>query len=232
MEIIKVEGLRYSYPDGRDILDGVTFTVEEGECFGIIGPNGAGKTTLLLNLLGILKGRGNIEILGEKLNKKNLNKIRRDVGFVFQDPDVQLFSSTLFDDIAFGPYNLGLSPSCVEKRVHEALSFVGLSGYEKRVPHHLSIGEKRRAAIATVLAMKPKVLLLDEPSSFLDPRMKRELIKLLNNMNITKIIVSHDFDFMSKVCSRVAVLYKGKIAYIDKPESLFKNEKLLFSFGL
>ena len=231
-KMIILKNYTFSYPDGRNIFKGLNLEIPQGECFGIIGANGAGKTTLLFSLVGILKGNGKIIINNIPLNKKTLKKIRKEMGFVFQDPNIQLFSPTVFDDVAFGPINMGLSPDIVQERVKKALSQVGLSGYENRLSYHLSMGEKKRVALATVLSMNPSILLLDEPSSGLDPRARREMIKLIQTLSGTKIIATHDLDMVSKLCNRVGVLYKGNFVWIGPPNKLLYDTKKLESFGL
>jgi cobalt/nickel transport system ATP-binding protein len=181
--IILIEHLSYTYPDGTKALDDVSLVVERGECLGIIGPNGAGKSTLLLHLNGTLRGSGRVLIDGLEVTKANLPEVRRSIGLIFQDSNDQLFMPTVFDDVAFGPLNLGLSAEEVRQRVAEALAIVGKEGFEERAPYHLSDGEKRAIAIATVLAMKPQVLAMDEPTSSLDHRSRRALIELLRSLS-------------------------------------------------
>lgn len=196
----------------------------------VVGPNGAGKTTFLLHLNGILKGfGGKIEVFGEDISKMSRQDIVRSVGVVFQDPDDQLFMPTIFDDIAFGPINLGLSESEVKERVERALSTVGLSGYEDRASHNLSFGEKKKAALAAVLSMDPKILVLDEPTANLDPKSRRNLlqkIKELNSQGITIIIASHDVNALPEVADRIYVLNKKVIAE-GSPKEIFSNSELL-----
>ena len=232
MKVIDIKGLTFTYPDGRRALEDIDMEVFKRESLGIIGPNGAGKTTLLLHLNGILRGKGSVKMLGINMNDGNLKKIRREIGLVFQDPDSQLFCPTVFEDVAFGPLNLKLSPQEVTRRVSDALEKVGLSGFEERAPYHLSLGEKKKVALATVLSMDPQILLLDEPTSNLDPKARRELIKLLQNLKITKIIAGHDLDLISKLCRRVILFNRGrKVAYGNTSEIL-QNEELLRLNGL
>ncbi len=231
-KVIEVRDYSYSYPDGRLALDRVNFSVEDRECLGIIGPNGAGKTTLLLSLLGILWGGGEIKIKGVFLSKKSIRKIRQIMGFVFQDPDTQLFSPTVFEDIAFGPLNMGLSPREVEKRVKDALSLVGLPGFSDRISHHLSIGEKKRVALASVLSMDPEILLFDEPLSGLDPRGKRLFTELLRDMEKTKIIATHDLLLVEFLCDRVIVLKDGQLLWQGPPSYILHRKDLLEKYGL
>ncbi len=229
---VEIKGLHYAYPDGTVALRGVDLLVEEGEAVGIVGPNGAGKSTLLLHLNGILAGRGEVRIFGLPVEKANLREIRRRVGLVFQDPDDQLFSPTVFDDVAFGPLNMGLSREEVAEAVSCALELVGLEGLEKRSAYHLSYGQKKRAAIATVLSMNPDLLVLDEPSSNLDPRARREFSELLQRTRITKILVTHDLPFVFENCERVVVMDGGRIVADGDVFSILSNEELLKKHGL
>ncbi|MDF2954528.1 MAG: Energy-coupling factor transporter ATP-binding protein EcfA2 [Candidatus Alkanophagales archaeon MCA70_species_2] len=230
--VIFVKDLEYAYPDdGTTALKGVNFEVFEGECVAILGPNGAGKSTLLLHLNGILQGKGEVEVLGMKISKENLRKIRSKVGLVFQNPDDQLFSLTVFDDVAFGPMNLGLEEEEVERRVKEALGLLGLEGYEERMPSHLSFGEKKKVAIATALAMKPEILVLDEPTSNLDPKARRELIELIRRLDLTKVIATHDIELAAELCDRLAIMFDGRIVKDGGLELLYEEE-VLEAFGL
>ncbi len=229
---VEVKDLRYSYPDGTEALRGIDLVIEEGESVGIVGPNGAGKSTLLLHLNGILMGRGEVKIFGMPVIKANLRDIRRRVGLVFQDPDDQLFSPTVFDDVAFGPMNMGLSQQEVESAVKKALRQVGLEGFERRSAFHLSYGQKKRAAIATVLSMNPDLLVLDEPSSNLDPRARRELSELLQSLKITKVIVTHDLPFVFENCERVVVMSEGKVVADGDVFNILSDGKLLEKYGL
>jgi cobalt/nickel transport system ATP-binding protein len=231
-KIIEVRALVYTYPDGTEALKGVSFHLLKGEALGIVGPNGAGKSTLLLNLNGILSGSSRPKILGMEVNRKNLPEIRSKVGLVFQDPDDQLFMSTVFDDVAFGPLNMGFPPEDVLKRVESALKEVGMTGHEKRAPYHLSIGEKKRVAIATVLSMYPEILVMDEPSSNLDPRARRLLIRLLKSLPMAKIIASHDLELVLEVCERCILLDGGVIIKEGPTKELFSNKILLEDHGL
>ena len=231
--MIDVRELRFAYPDGRCALDGVTIHVTAGESVGLIGPNGAGKTTLFLCLCGVLRAPpGSIRVAG--LDPAALNERKQlpsHVGVVFQNPDDQLFSSTIGEDVAFGPLNLHLPANEVRTRVSEALDRVGMTGQDDRVPFHLSGGEKRRAAIAGVLAMHPEVLLLDEPSMFLDPRGRRELIRLINDLPGTKLIASHDLALVRDTCSRVILMDGGRVVTEGKTEIL-KDAALMEEHGL
>ena len=210
-KIICIKNLHYSYPDGTKALCDINLEIQRGESLGIIGSNGAGKSTLLLHINGILRGRGEIHVLGRDLTDKNLPLIRSMVGLVFQDPDNQLFMPTVFDDVSFGPINMGMQRQDVEKSVKKALKEVDMLASIKRSSHHLSVGEKKRIAIATVLSMNPQILVLDEPSSNLDPKHRRALIKLLNMLEMTKIIATHDLDLIGQTCSRVILMEEGKI---------------------
>ncbi len=231
-KVLEVKDLHYRYPDGIEALKGVSFEVEEGENLGIVGPNGAGKSTLLLHLNGILmgyspNGSDAVWVKGMPVRKETLREIRRIVGLVFQDPNDQLFSPTVFEDVAFGPLNQGLPPDEVAERVKEALKSVGMEGYESRSPHHLSLGEKKRVAIATVLAMAPEILVLDEPTANLDPVGRWELMELLRSLPHTKIIASHDLDFVEKTCDKVVILNAGKILAIGPAEEILSDRALL-----
>lgn len=209
--IIEIENLSYSYPDGNRALSDINLEVEHGEALGIIGANGAGKSTLLLHLNGILQGSGKIKIAGQELTEKNINFIRRIVGLVFQDPDSQLFMPTVFEDVGFGPTNMGMKKQEVAASVRSALEEVDMLPLIARSSHHLSVGEKKRISIATVLSMNPQVLVMDEPSSNLDPKHRREMIKLLNKLEMTKVIASHDLELIAQTCSRVVLMENGKI---------------------
>lgn len=209
---IQVVDLAHSYPDGTVALSGVDLTVVQGESVAVLGPNGAGKTTLILHLNGILApSRGSVVIDGLPVVKSNLREIRRRVGLVFQDPDDQLFMPTIRQDVAFGPANLGLERDEIDDRVVEALTAVGMQHAIDRAPHHLSFGERRRAAVATVLAMRPTMLVLDEPSSNLDPRARRELAEIIDSLPITTVVVTHDLPYALQLCARAVVLCAGAV---------------------
>jgi len=232
-EIIKIRNLEYVYPDGTRALKGVNLDISKGESVGLIGPNGAGKSTLLLHLNGILKGtKGSVEVLGMRMEDKNLAKIRRKVAIVFQEPDDQLFMPTVFDDVAFGPVNSGYSKEKVKEKVKKALRQVRMEGYEDRCSHHLSLGEKKKISIATVLSMDPEILILDEPTISLDPGARRELIKLLKDLNITKIIAGHDLELIVEICSRVVLLDEGEIVTNGDPREVLSNKSLMELHGL
>jgi cobalt/nickel transport system ATP-binding protein len=231
--MIDVHDLRFAYPDGRIALDGLTFHAGPGESVGLVGPNGAGKTTLFLCLAGVLRTRpGSVTVAGlDPADPAQRKQLPAHVGVVFQNSDDQLFSSTVGEDVAFGPLNLGLPADEVRARVGESLAQVGMAGQDKRVPFHLSGGEKRRAAIAGVLSMRPKILLLDEPSMFLDPRGRRELIRLINGLPGTKLIASHDLALVRETCSRVVVLDAGRVVCEGGPE-LLRDAALMEKHGL
>ncbi|MGB9625525.1 MAG: energy-coupling factor ABC transporter ATP-binding protein [Phycisphaerae bacterium] len=233
---IEVRDLVFRYPDGTDALRGVSFFVAPGESVGLIGPNGAGKSTLLLHLNGLLpehlSGESAVSVLGEKLTADNVHAVRRTVGLLFQDPNDQLFCPTVFEDVAFGPRQFGLSEEEVSRRVRESLARVGLQGFENRAPHHLSGGEKRRVCLAGVLACEPGILVLDEPSSDLDPCSRRELKELLRQIPITKIIATHDLELVVELCSRVLVLDAGRIVAEGPTVSLLSDEELMLRHRL
>jgi len=231
-KVIEIEDLSFTYPDGHRGLAGVNLSVCSGEMVALIGPNGAGKSTLLLHLNGILRGNSHVKICGLVVEEKNLKKIRRKVGLIFQDPEDQLFSLNVFDDVAFGPINLGLPESEVRRQVGQALKSVNMTGYEQRSPHHLSIGEKKRIAIATVLSLEPEILLIDEPTSNLDPRSKWSLVRLLNQLPITKVIATHDLELVRTLCQRTVVMDEGKIVADGATESILADTQLLRAHGL
>jgi cobalt/nickel transport system ATP-binding protein len=230
--IVELKGVRFKYPDGTAALTGVDLSVEAGQTLGLIGPNGAGKSTLLLHLNGILKQLGSVMIAGMEVNDRNLPLIRSKVGLVFQDPDAQLFMPTVFDDVAFGPINMGLSKEVVREAVIKALELVDMLPAMKRSSHHLSFGEKKRISIATVLSMMPEILVLDEPTSNLDPRHRRELIGFLRALPVTKIIATHDLEFVIEICDSVAVLDRGAIISQGGVLNILSDKALLESHGL
>ncbi|TAL15579.1 ABC transporter ATP-binding protein [bacterium] len=231
--IIEVVDLKYTYPDSTKALRGVSFTLTHGESVALVGANGAGKSTLLLHLNGFLAPvEGAVRIGHVPITPKTLESVRRTVGMVFQDPDDQLFMPTVDEDVSFGPLNLGLPPEEVEKRVVDALERVGALALRDRPPHRLSGGEKRAVAIASVLAMRPDVLVMDEPSSNLDPRARRRLITLLGSFHHTKIIATHDLDLVLDLCERTIVLHGGEVLADGPTKDIFADEELLERSGL
>ena len=226
--IVEVRQLRHTYPDGTEALRDVSFRIHHGESVAIIGANGAGKSTLLLHLNGYLAATaGTIRIGDHLLGKETLAEIRRTVGMVFQDPDDQLFMPTVYDDVAFGPLNQGLAPPEIDQRVTEALDRVGALELRDKPPYHLSGGEKKRVAIATVLSMLPEILVLDEPTAGLDPRARRQLMALLRAFHHTRIITSHDLDMVLELCARTIVLHEGVVMADGPTLEIFRNETLL-----
>jgi cobalt/nickel transport system ATP-binding protein len=232
--VLDVRGLSYSYPQGSPALDGVTFAVEEGERIALVGPNGAGKTSLFLCLCGVLTPQaGDATVAGLSVREPSQRRqLPGQVGIVFQNPDDQLFSTTVLDDVAFGPLNQGLSADEVRSRSAEALARVGLAGVEDRVPWHLSGGEKRRVALAGVLAMRPRVLLLDEPSMFLDPRGRRGLIELLNDLGGTQLLATHDLELVLRTCGRVLLLDAGRLVADGSARTVLADAALMEAHGL
>jgi cobalt/nickel transport system ATP-binding protein len=230
--IVKVNNLHFAYPDEHVALRGVSFNLCAGEKVALVGPNGAGKSTLMLQLNGILDGRGGIEIGGMRLSRDNLPVIRSMVGLVFQNPDDQLFSPTVFEDVAFGPLHMGLPEDEVFARVDTALEAVRMSSYRDRLSHHLSVGEKKRIAIATVLSMKPKILILDEPSAGLDPRARRTLINLLRELPITMLISTHDMRMVQELLPRTIVMDDGRIVADGMTQEILEDETFLNEHGL
>jgi cobalt/nickel transport system ATP-binding protein len=225
---IQISGVQFTYPDGHVALDGVDLTVEHGERVAVLGPNGAGKTTLMLHLNGIhTPARGTVNIGGLAVAKPNLGEIRRRVGIVFQDPDDQLFMPTVRQDVAFGPANLGLGGDELGARVDDALRAVGMEEHADRAPHHLSFGERRRVALATVLSMHPDVLVLDEPSSNLDPAARRELADILTGLAITIVLVTHDLPYALQLCRRSVLLNHGRVVADDDTPAILGNGALL-----
>ncbi len=229
---ISINNLSFSYPDGHQALSGITMHVSKGEKLALIGPNGAGKSTLLLHLNGILIGSGSIRIMGLEPSPKNLPAIRAQVGLVFQNPDDQLFSPTVFEDVAYGPIYQGLQEKQINERVDDALSDVQMKSYRDRISHHLSLGEKKRIAIATVLSMRPEILVLDEPSSGLDPRARRELINLLKGFKQTLLVATHDMLLVRDLTPRTVVLDQGCVAYDGPTLELLHDNARLSGHGL
>ena len=228
---LEISGLAYAYPDGNQALYGVNLSINQGERVALLGPNGAGKTTLVLHLNGIIPTmQGQVRVAGELVDSKNaesIKSIRHKVGIVFQDPDDQLFMPTVGQDVAFGPYNAGLRGLELEKAVKEALELVGMSEFIDRPPHHLSFGQRRRVAVATVLAMKPEILVMDEPSSNLDPAARRELAEIITSLDVTLLMVTHDLPFAYELCQRAVILSAGVVAADDEISSVLENKQLL-----
>ncbi len=226
--IVEVKQLCHVYPDGTEALRDVSFRIHHGEAVAVIGANGAGKSTMLLRLAGCLTATGGTIRIGDhQLGKATLAEIRGTVGIVFQNPDDQLFMPTVFDDVAFGPLNQGLDTATVATRACEALTRVGMWALRDRPPYHLSAGEKKRVAIATVLSMRPGILVLDEPTSGLDPRSRRQLIALLHGFHHTRIITSHDLDMVLELCERTIVLHEGMVMADGPTREIFRDEALL-----
>ena len=232
MKFINCENISFSY-DKTDVIDNISFEIEENDTVGIIGANGSGKTTLFKLLLGLEKpNNGKINIDEKELNKKNLDEIRKKVGFVFQDSDNQLFMNTVEDEIAFVLYNKGLDEKVIKSKVDNILDELDIKDLRYRRIIQLSGGEKKLVAIASILVVDPEVLLLDEPTNALDPRYRRRIIELLNKIKCTKIIASHDLDMISKTCSKTIFLYKGKIVKEGKTTEILTHEKDLIKYGL
>jgi cobalt/nickel transport system ATP-binding protein len=229
---IEVENLSFAYPDGHAALRNISLHIAPGEKVALVGPNGAGKSTLVLHLNGILLGKGKVHICGLDVDEKNLSRVRASVGLVFQNPDDQLFSPTVYEDVAFGPLYQGLSAPEVDERVKAALASVRMSEYEKRVSYHLSTGEKKRIAIATVLSMQPEVLVLDEPTAGLDPRARRTLINLLRELPITMLVSTHDMRLVQELFPRTIVMDEGRIVADGLTMEILKDAKLLEAHGL
>ena len=229
---IEIKNLTFSYPDGTAALRDVSLSIEPGEKVALVGPNGAGKSTLILHLNGILSGDGFVRVCSLEVIKENLGRVRSCVGMVFQSPEDQLFSPTVFDDVAFGPLYQGLPPAEVLQRVEQALEAVHMLGYKKRVSHHLSMGEKKRIAIATVLSMHPEVLVLDEPTGGLDPRSRRSLIHLLQELPLTMLASTHDMLLVREIFPRMIVLDEGRVVADGPTQVLMNDTALLEAHGL
>lgn len=255
MAFLQVHQLTYRYPDGTPALDRISFGIDSGQSVGLVGPNGAGKSTLLLHLNGLLPGGRDphghahglvnqqrneapaspvppVEVDGLPAVRENLAKIRQLVGLLFQDPDDQLFCPTVREDVAFGPLQQGLVRDEVLARVAASLSAVGLTGYEDRVPHHLSFGERKRVCLAGVLACRPRLLVLDEPTANLDPRSRRQLISIVRELEGPKLIASHDLEMILEICPRVIVLDRGQVQADGPSREVLANEPLMLAHGL
>ena len=231
-DAIVLEGVGFRYPDGTEALADVSLAVARGERLGLVGPNGAGKSTLLLHLNGLLRGAGRVEVCGLPVTDDRLDEVRLKVGLVFQDPDDQLFMPTIFDDVAFGPLNMGLERAEVESRVEDALRRADMLQAAERCSHHLSFGERKRVCVATVLAMSPEVLALDEPTANLDPRHRRELIRLLDGLDLAMVVASHDLDAVLELCHRVVLLDGGAVVADGPAEAILTDRALLEAHSL
>jgi cobalt/nickel transport system ATP-binding protein len=229
---LTIRGISFDYPDGTPALRDISLEVPEGQRLAVIGPNGAGKSTLFFQLNGTVRGEGDVIVHGQALTDKTLFEIRKAVGLVFQDPNDQLFMPTVFEDVAFGPMNLGLSEGEIRDRVAEALRDVGMDGSQAQAPHHLSLGQRKKVAIAAVLALKPQILAFDEPSSGLDPRSRRSLIQFLKGLSQTQLLATHDLDLVLDLCDRAVILDKGKIVADGKVPAIFEDSQLLEAHGL
>ncbi len=230
--VVEIRDLWFTYPDGLQALKGVDLVIRPGEKVAVTGPNGAGKSTLFLHLNGILRGDGYVRIQGMPVSEENLGRIRGLVGLVFQDPDDQLFSPTVFEDVAFGPLHMGLPEDEVRRRVGWALKQVGMDGQEGRMPHHLSLGQRKRVAIATVLSMDPAILVLDEPTSGLDPRTRRGLVGLLQELRRTLLIATHDMRLVRDVCERTVIMDEGRVVADGPTADILADVDLLERHGL
>ena len=226
--LVAVRDLRFAYADGTPALDGVTFAIHHGESVGLVGANGAGKSTLLLHLAGVLAPTsGTVRVGDWPVTRETLPHVRRSLGLVFQDPDDQLFMPTVYEDVAFGPLNLGFPATEVEQRVDDALQRVGVGHLKDKPPYHLSGGEKKRVAIATVLSMSPDILVMDEPTNGLDPFARRQLLALLRDFRHTKIFTSHDLDMVLELCERTIILHEGQVRADGPTSEIFADEELL-----
>lgn len=229
---LAIRDLSFSYPDGHPALRGVSLTIHQGEKVALVGPNGAGKSTLMLHLNGILGAGEGIHVAGMPVTRANLPVIRARVGLVFQNPDDQLFSPTVFEDVAFGPLHMGLAEAEVRRRVAHALAQVGMAAYAERLSHHLSVGEKKRIAIATVLSMEPEILILDEPSAGLDPRARRALIGLLRDLPLTMLVSTHDMLLVRELFPRMVIMDQGCVVADGPTAALMDDAALLEAHGL
>lgn len=233
MSVLRLDDVFFSYPDGTEVLKGLDLVVSEGETVAILGPNGAGKTTLLLHLIRILiPASGSITVDGIQLSEDTAREVRRRIGMVFQDPDDQLFMPTVREDVAFGPANFGHRASELDEIVDRALAQVGMTAAKHRAPHHLSGGERRRVALATVLAMNPSLLVLDEPSSNLDPAGRRELAGVLSGLETTLVMVTHDLPYALELCDRTLIVDDGAVVADGNTADILANEELLAAHRL
>jgi len=230
--MIAIHDLSYAYDDGRIAIENVSLDFNPGEKAALVGPNGAGKTTLLLHLNGILRGQGEVVVAGQVLDERTVKAIRARVGLVFQSPDDQLFSSTVYDDVAYGLIYQGLDKALIEERVAQALDAVGMPGSQARSPYHLSLGEKKRVALATVLCMRPEVLVLDEPTAGLDPRGRRGILNLLAWLNQTLIVATHDLEMVREIFPRVIVMDVGRVVFDGPTSAALADRALLEAHGL
>lgn len=230
---ILIEHLHFRYPDGFEALKGIDLAIAAGEKVAVVGPNGAGKSTLLLHLNGIFEpSHGSIRVGDLVVDRSTVRRVRARVGVVFQDPDDQLFSPTVFEDVAFGPLHMGVPNEDIHHRVERALAAVGMTGFERRMPHRLSLGQRKRVALATVLSMDPQVLVFDEPSAGLDPRGRREFIKLLRGMSHTIVASTHDMRLVADVFERVVMMDDGLIVADGSTASILSDDRLLEAHGL
>ncbi len=230
---IEISHLHFRYPDGTEALRGIDLRVARGEKVAVVGPNGAGKSTLMLHLNGtLLPSHGSIKVAGIGVERSTLRRVRAEVGLVFQDPDDQLFSPTVFEDVAFGPLHMGVPFEEIHERVERALAQVGMAGFESRMPHRLSLGERKRVALATVLSMEPSVLVFDEPSAGLDPRGRRELIELLRSLPQTLLVSSHDMRLVAEVFPRTVVVDGGRVIADGSTKAILADDALLVAHGL
>jgi cobalt/nickel transport system ATP-binding protein len=230
--VLKIDDLSFSYPDGREALRGISLCMLRGEKVALVGANGAGKSTLLLQTNGLLQGSGRVEVAGMEVTKDNLPVVRAKVGLVFQNPDDQLFSPTVYEDVAFGPLHMGFPEGEVHARVKTALYQVGMADYTHRLSYHLSLGEKKRIAIATVLCMQPELLVLDEPTAGLDPRARRGLITLLGNLPVSMLVATHDLLMVRELLPRMLILDDGRVVVDGETERNLGDERLLRQYGL
>ncbi|MDO4466068.1 MAG: ABC transporter ATP-binding protein [Bacillota bacterium] len=230
--MLEVENLTVTYPDGTKAVDQVSFTIPKGEHVALIGANGAGKSSLILSLVGVIPSQGKIQVDDVTLSSKTIQEIRKKIGIVFQNPDDQLFLPTIYDDIAFGPRNLGIDEKTIEYRVNDRLQLLGISHLKNKSALKMSGGEKRLAALASILAMKPSIMVLDEPTAFLDPKARRNLINILKSLPHTMLIATHDLTFAKEVCENCIILKKGKVFAQGKSEDLLYNVQLMDEGGV